>query len=47
MEILIDALGIIPSKQELIDAMKSYGLPIYITELDIDLRDVSGTNMER
>jgi len=32
---------------ELIEGMKSYDMPVYITELDVDLRDISGTNEER
>jgi len=32
---------------ELIEGMKSYDMPVYITELDIDLRNITGTDDER
>ena len=52
---LIDGLGLHmriravnpPKKEDLIDAMKYYGVPIYITELDVDLTGVNANNTER
>jgi len=52
---LIDGLGVqmhlfgdVPiSKDELITTMKSYQLPIYITEFDINMKNVKGTQQER
>lgn len=34
-------------KKALISAMKAFGLPIYITELDINMKDVQGTQEQR
>lgn len=34
-------------KQDLINTMKSYGLPIYITEMDVNMHGVQGTEEER
>jgi endo-1,4-beta-xylanase len=34
-------------KQDMIDTLRAYGLPIYITEFDVDLRDTEGTVAER
>ena len=36
-----------PDKQDVILTMRSYGVPVYITEFDVDLRDVPGTMGER
>jgi GH35 family endo-1,4-beta-xylanase len=36
-----------PSKDDLIRTMQSYGLPIYVTEIDVDLTGVPGTQKER
>jgi endo-1,4-beta-xylanase len=36
-----------PSKQELIATMRSCGVPVYITEFDVNMRNVSGTAEER
>lgn len=52
---LIDAVGLemhvdaskVPSKDDLVQGMQSYGLPIHITELDVDLRNITGTQDER
>lgn len=50
---LLDGVGIeikiekLPDKQELIETMRSYGIPVYITELDVDLRNMGGTDEER
>ncbi|MGB9845846.1 MAG: endo-1,4-beta-xylanase, partial [Methanothermobacter tenebrarum] len=52
---LIDAVGLQmhldgtnpPSKEDLVATMKSYGLPIYITEFDVNMKDVKGTREER
>jgi len=52
---LIDGIGIQmhidgnqpPPKDELIATMNSYELPVYITELDVNMKDVKGTQEER
>ena len=52
---LIDGIGLHmrinasrpPKKEDLINTMKNYGVPIYITELDVDLSNVKGTDAER
>ena len=52
---LVDAVGLQmhlqgdepPDKQDVIKAMQSYGLPIYVTEFDVNMRNVSGTQEER
>ncbi len=36
-----------PSKQDVINTIKSYGLPVAITEFDIDLQNVAGTEKQR
>jgi len=36
-----------PKKEELISMMQSYDVPIYITELTVDLTNVNGTQEER
>jgi endo-1,4-beta-xylanase len=32
---------------ELIEGMRSYGIPVHITELDVDLREIGGTDEQR
>jgi endo-1,4-beta-xylanase len=52
---LIDGIGLHmrinastpPKKEDLIKTFQSYGVPIYITELDIDLSNVKGSSEER
>ena len=52
---LIDGVGIQmhldganpPSKAELIAAMQSYGIPVFITEFDVDMSKVEGTDAEK
>ncbi len=52
---LVDAVGLQmhlqgdkpPNKQDVIKAMRSYGLPVYVTEFDINMRDVSGSQEEK
>ncbi|MDX2273057.1 MAG: endo-1,4-beta-xylanase [Cyanobacteriota bacterium] len=36
-----------PSQSDLVQTMRSYGIPVYITELDVDMRAVAGTQAER
>jgi endo-1,4-beta-xylanase len=36
-----------PSKSDVIETMRSYGLPTYVTEFDVNLINVSGTPSER
>lgn len=36
-----------PSKQDVINTMRSYGVPVYVTEFDVNMKDVSGTQEER
>ena len=36
-----------PSREDVIQTMQNYGVPVYITELDVDLSDVTGTQQER
>jgi endo-1,4-beta-xylanase len=36
-----------PDKSDLVNTMQSYGVPVYITELDVDMSNVSGTQEER
>jgi endo-1,4-beta-xylanase len=36
-----------PEKSDVIATMKSYGVPVYITEFDVNLRNISGTKEER
>jgi len=36
-----------PSKELVIQTMRDYGVPIYITEFDVNMKDVPGTEMER
>ena len=52
---LIDGVGLemhldgnmLYTKQDVIATMRSYGLPVYVTEIDVDLTYVSGTPEER
>jgi endo-1,4-beta-xylanase len=53
---LIDGVGlqmhvfnpqVLPSKDVLIEVMRGYGLPIYITELDVDISQITGTQQVR
>ncbi len=52
---LIDGVGlqmhlfgnIPPNKQDVIATMKSYGLPVYVSEFDVNMKDVKGTRDER
>ena len=36
-----------PSREDVIQTMKNYEIPVYVTELDVDLSDVTGTQQER
>jgi endo-1,4-beta-xylanase len=36
-----------PTKNDVINTMKSYGVAVYITEFDVNLKDVFGTNEKR
>jgi endo-1,4-beta-xylanase len=36
-----------PDKEEVVAEMRSYGLPVHVTEIDIDLSRVAGTKEER
>ena len=36
-----------PDKQEVIDTFRSYGLPVYVTEFDVDMQNVEGSQSER
>jgi endo-1,4-beta-xylanase len=52
---LIDRVGLqmhleanhLPDKQDMINTMMSYGLPIAVTELDVDIRTIAGSQEER
>jgi endo-1,4-beta-xylanase len=52
---LVDGVGlqmhlfgnIPPNKQDVIATMRSYGLPVYVTEFDVNMKDVKGTRDER
>jgi len=53
---LIDGVGIeghmlqyqpMPDKNDVIATMRSYGVPVYVTEFDVNLKDVSGTQEQR
>lgn len=52
---LIDGVGLqmhldgnnLPNKQEVISSMRSYGVPVHVTEFDVDSRDLPGTQEER
>ena len=36
-----------PDKQDVIATMQSYGVPVYVTELDVNMARVEGTQEER
>ena len=36
-----------PSKDDIISTMRSYGLPVYVTEFDVNLRNVKGDQEQR
>jgi len=36
-----------PSKQDMIATMQGYGIPVYVTELDVDMKNIPGTQEER
>jgi len=36
-----------PDKQEVIDTFRSYGVPVYVTEFDVDMQRVEGSQSER
>jgi endo-1,4-beta-xylanase len=36
-----------PAKEDVVATMKSYGVPVYVTELDVTLKDVPGTQEAR
>jgi endo-1,4-beta-xylanase len=36
-----------PAKQDVIDTMRSYGVPVHVTEFDVNLRNVPGDRDER
>ena len=36
-----------PDKQQVIEVMQNYGIPVYITELDVNMKNVSGNLEER
>jgi len=36
-----------PDKQDVVDTMKSYGVPVHVTEIDVNLAGVPGTQAER
>lgn len=52
---LIDAVGLQmhlqgntpPDKQDVIATMKSYDIPVYVTEFDVNMKDVGGTQENR
>lgn len=52
---LVDIVGLqmhidvsnVPNKEDLIKTIKSYGLPVSMTEIDVDMSKVSGTNEEK
>lgn len=52
---LIDAVGLqmhlkgheAPKKEEVVETMQSYGLPIYVTEFDVNISEIKGTQKER
>jgi endo-1,4-beta-xylanase len=47
IEIDWDAAKTPPSKDELVATMQSYGVPVYITEIVVNLRNVGGPDEER
>ena len=36
-----------PDKQDVISTMKSYDIPVYVTEFDVNMKDVGGTQEDR
>ncbi len=46
MEMHLDA-ATPPSEDDLIKTMQSYGVPVYVTEMDVDLSKIGGTEQER
>jgi endo-1,4-beta-xylanase len=52
---LVDAVGLQmhldganpPARDDVVQTMRNYGVPVFITELDVDLSNVSGTQQER
>lgn len=36
-----------PDKQDVVSTMKSYGVPVYVTEFDVNLKNISGTLKQR
>ena len=36
-----------PKRGDLISTLRSFGLPVYITEMDVNMKDVLGTKEER
>lgn len=36
-----------PDKQDVMETMQSYGVPVYVTEFDVNMKDVPGTQEER
>lgn len=36
-----------PDKQDVIETMKSYDLPVYVTEFDVNLKNISGSQEQR
>lgn len=36
-----------PDKEDVIETIRSYGVPVYVTEFDVDMRNVRGTQEER
>jgi endo-1,4-beta-xylanase len=52
---LIDAVGLQmhldgsapPDKADVVGTMRSYGLPVVVTEFDVNLKDVGGTSAQR
>ena len=36
-----------PKASDVIETMKSYGLPVYVTEFDVNLKNVTGTETQR
>jgi endo-1,4-beta-xylanase len=39
--------AVYPPKDDIIAAMRSYRIPVYVTEFDVNLKDVPGTQDER
>lgn len=36
-----------PKKEDVLQTMKMYGVPVYITEMDVDMRNVGGSPEEK